>query len=187
MVSVAAGLAQRPAAVVLQMPRLLYSSVRADPTRRCSASAACEDRRHGGGYGYGIMGAPPRLEDLAVRLLPDFACIVHSAIRTLRCLRRTFQHNGRPYCGLVRIWPEPQELSRFEPVRQLAAAPDMPRLTVAASAQSLNCFRILASRPVDGICRLANFRCLRCLMHCVESVAASGKLLVIEGTTSGAD
>jgi transketolase len=143
---------------------------------------------NGGGYGYGIMGATHHaLEDLAaLSCLPNFICVVplcnsdvDGACETL------FQHEGPAYLRLgFGVWPERAGvLPAFAPVRQITTPRRSPsKLTVAGIGPVLlNVLQNLGEEsPVDVFAVSQLPVPDTALQSLAASVAASGKLLVVE-------
>lgn len=141
---------------------------------------------NGGGYGYGIMGASHHaLEDLAVlSVLPNFACVVPLCNSdTAGAAEALFRHEGPGYLRLgLGLWPESLgTLPAFQPVRQLLAARRPPKLTVAGIGPVLlNALPGLPENEVTDVFAVSQLPLPALDNTLVRSVAASGRLLVVE-------
>ena len=142
---------------------------------------------NGGGYGYGIMGATHHaLEDLAVlSCLPNFACIVPLCNSDVAgACEALFNHDGPGYLRLgFGVWPEHAGvLPSFQPVRHIAKARvRRPRLTVAGIGPVLlNLLSCLDENAPIDVFAISQLPLPELTAELRDSVAASGKLLVIE-------
>jgi len=146
---------------------------------------------NGGGYGYGIMGASHHaLEDLAVlSCLPNFRCIAPLCNSDVaNAAEMLFQHNGPGYLRLgLGQWPETLgALPAFQPVRALLRARnDRPKLTVAGIGPVLlNAIPSLAESGHADVFAVSQLPIPDLDKSLVQSVEASGQLLVIEEHTA---
>jgi transketolase len=142
---------------------------------------------NGGGYGYGIMGASHHaLEDLAVlSCLPNFACLVPLCNTDVAgACEALFQHQGPAYLRLgFGAWPESAgSLPPFKMVRQIVSThSESPKLTVAGIGPTLlNALPWIAETNRVDVFVISQLPLLELDPAFVASVAASGRLLVVE-------
>lgn len=142
---------------------------------------------NGGGYGYGIMGASHHaLEDLAVlSCLPHFLCVAPLCNTDVAgAAEALFRHEGPGYLRLgLGAWPENYgPLPAYQPVRRLLAARHTPpKLTIAGIGPVLlNALPGLPENGVTDVFAVGQLPLPALDDTFVRSVAASGRLLVIE-------
>jgi transketolase len=142
---------------------------------------------NGGGYGYGIMGASHHaIEDLAVlSCLPNFLCVAPLCNSDVAgACEAVFRHEGPAYLRLgLGLWPDSLgALPDYQPVRRLLAARDSrPKLTVAGIGPVLlNTLPWLRENSQTDLFALSQLPLPVLDAAFVDSVAASGQLLVLE-------
>lgn len=142
---------------------------------------------NGGGYGYGIMGASHHaIEDLAVlSCLPNFLCVAPLCNSDVGgACEALFRHEGPAYLRLgLGLWPEGLgALPVFGAIRRLLAARDQrPKLTIAGIGPVLlNTLPWLREITQVELFAISQLPLLDLDAAFVDSVAASGQLLVIE-------
>jgi transketolase len=142
---------------------------------------------NGGGYGYGIMGASHHaLEDLAVlSCLPNFICVVPLCNSDVAgACEAVFGHAAPAYLRLgFGAWPDQLgDLPAFQPIRQLSiAGTAAPRLTVAGIGPVLlNTLPWIMETAHVDVFAISQLPLPDLGSAFLDSVAASGELLVIE-------
>lgn len=141
---------------------------------------------NGGGYGYGIMGASHHaLEDFAVlSCLPNFLCVAPLCnADVVGAAEALFQHEGPGYLRLgFGMWPQALgPLPAYQPVRQLIAASESPKLTVVGIGPVM----LNALSALTGVGTADAFAISQLPLPAIDdelfrSVAATGQLLVVE-------
>ncbi len=142
---------------------------------------------NGGGYGYGIMGASHHaLEDLAVlSCLPHFLCVAPLCNSDVAgACAALFRHEGPAYLRLgLGQWPARLgALPAFQPIRRLITAKESrPKLTVAGIGPVLlNTLPWLQENGQADLFAISQLPLPSLMAEFVQSVAASGQLLVVE-------
>ena len=142
---------------------------------------------NGGGYGYGIMGASHHaLEDLAVlSCLPHFLCVAPLCNSDVAgACAAVFNHEGPAYLRLgLGHWPaQVGTLPDYQPIRHLVKAQGpRPRLTVVGLGPVLlNTLPWIQEGGQADLFAISQLPLPALNADFIESVTASGQLLVIE-------